>query len=64
MANPPTETAAQRFVRDWDSMLDDRKIRGLDYQSEERADREYVNAADGTTPADDDNKFGDPYPPA
>lgn len=64
MANPPTETAAQRFVRDWDSILDDRKVRGLDYQAPERAQREYVNAADGTTPADDDNKFGQAYPPA
>jgi len=64
MANPATETAAQRFTRDWDSMLDDRKVRGLDYQSEERADREYVNAANGTTPADDDNRFGEEYPPS
>jgi hypothetical protein len=49
------ETAAQRFTRDWDSSLDtDRKVRGLDNQTEERASRIYVNAADGTTPADDD----------
>jgi hypothetical protein len=48
------ETAAQRFVRDWDSILDDRKVRGLDNQTTERASRLYVNAADGTTPADDD----------
>jgi hypothetical protein len=56
MANPATETAAQRFVRDWDSQLDDRKTRGLDNQSLERVQREYVNKADGTTPADDDNE--------
>lgn len=48
------ETAAQRFVRDWDSIVDDRKVRGLDNQTAERASRLYVNAADGTTPADDD----------
>lgn len=48
------ETAAQRFVRDLDSILDDRKTRGLDNQPAERASRLYVNAADGTTPADDD----------
>lgn len=48
------ETAAQRFVRDWDSILDSRKVRGLDNQTAERASRLYVNAADGTTPADDD----------
>ena len=47
------ETAAQRFVRDWDSILDDRKERGLDNQTAERASRLYV-APDGTTPADDD----------
>lgn len=54
MANPATETAAQRYVRDWDSILDDRKTRGLDNQSLERVQRLYV-AADGSTPADDDN---------
>jgi hypothetical protein len=48
------ETAAERFVRDWDSILDSRKVRGLDNQTAERASRLYVNAADGTTPADDD----------
>jgi len=48
------ETAAQRFVRDWDSIEDDRKVRGLDNQTAERASRLYVNADDGTTPADDD----------
>jgi len=48
------ETAAQRFTRDLDSLEDDRKVRGLDNQTAERASRIYVNAADGTTPADDD----------
>lgn len=57
MAN---ETAAERFVRDWDSILDTRKRRGLEYQDPERTSREYV-ASNGSTPADDDNKFGDPY---
>lgn len=48
------ETAAQRFDRDWEQIQDDRKVRGLDNQTAERASRLYVNAADGTTPADDD----------
>lgn len=48
------ETAAQRFTRHWDSILDDRKERGLDNQTTERASRLFVNADDGTTPADDD----------
>lgn len=54
MTTPTPETAAERFVRDWDSMLDDRKDRGLDHQALERVQREYV-APDGSTPADDDN---------
>ena len=48
------ETAAERFGRDWSNILDDRKVRGLDNQTAERASRLYVNADDGTTPADDD----------
>lgn len=48
------ETAAQRYDRDWDNIEDDRKTRGLDNQSLERVRRLYV-AADGSTPADDDN---------
>lgn len=48
------ETAAQRFSRDWDQIVDDRKTRGLDKQSLERVQREYV-ASNGSTPADDDN---------
>lgn len=48
------ETAAQRFTRFWDSIEDDRKVRGLDNQTAERASRLFVNADDGTTPADDD----------
>lgn len=54
------ETAAQRFVRDYESQPDGndaggRKDRELNNQSLERAERLYVNAADGTTPADDNN---------
>lgn len=54
------ETAAQRFVRDWDSQLDDRKDRGLDQQTLERLRRLYVDVPQGdfmnnTTPADDDH---------
>jgi hypothetical protein len=55
------ETAAERFDRDFGQRPDNantttgRKFRDLDNQSLERVDRLYVNAADGTTPADDDN---------
>lgn len=51
MAVLDPETAAQRFVRDWGSIVDDREVRGLFNQKLERAQRIYVNAADGTTPA-------------
>jgi hypothetical protein len=51
MAALDPETAAQRFVRDWDSIVDDREVRGLFNQKLERVQRIYVNAADGTTPA-------------
>lgn len=54
MPDPTPESAALRYVRDWDSQLDDRKDRGLDHQTLERVRREYV-APDGSTPADDDN---------
>lgn len=54
MANPATEDANSRFTRDWDSQLDDRKTRGLDHQTLERVQREYV-MHDGSTHADDDN---------
>lgn len=54
------ETAAQRYNRDWAQVQDDRKVRGLDYQDPSRTAREYV-APDGTTPADNDNKFGQPF---
>ncbi len=52
------ETAAQRFVRDFDTQPDGndaggRKDRELNHQTNERASRLYVNAADGTTPAND-----------
>lgn len=51
------ETAAQRFVRDYDTQPDGnttggRKDRELNHQTAERASRLYV-AADGSTPADD-----------
>lgn len=53
MAN---ETAAQRFDRDYGQIPEqDRVDRELNNQSLERVRRLYVNAADGTTPADDDN---------
>jgi hypothetical protein len=60
MADATPETAASRYDRDWAHILDTRKRRGLDYQAPERTAREYV-APNGSTPADNDNKFGDPY---
>lgn len=57
------ESAADRFDRDWTQIEDDRKVRGLDYQSVERAERLYVGE-DGSTPATDDNKHGQEYPPS
>lgn len=42
MAN---ETVAERYDRDWLNLTDDRKVRGFDYQSEERQSREYVDPA-------------------
>lgn len=54
------ETAAQRFARDWDQILDDRKARGLDKQSLKRLKRLYVDNPqpdfnNNVTPADDDH---------
>ena len=44
MANPPSESAESRFQRDWESIGDDRKVRGWDQQSAERRNRRYVRA--------------------
>lgn len=60
MADATPETAASRYDRDWAHIQDTRKVRGLDYQSPERTSRLYV-APNGSTPADDDNKFGEEY---
>lgn len=49
------ETATQRFARYWGQIVDDRRVRGLDYQSLERQQRLFV-AEDGSTPADDAHK--------
>jgi len=46
------ETAAQRFARDWSSIADDRKVRGLDSQSEGRREKLYVNDATGVSAAE------------
>lgn len=51
------ETAAERFIRDFDTQPDEndaggRKDRELNHQPTERASRLYV-AADGSTPAND-----------
>lgn len=45
------ETTAQRFDRDWGSVIDDRFERGVAYQDEERWTREYVDAATGKSAA-------------
>jgi hypothetical protein len=37
------ETAAARFARDWSSIGDDRKTRGLDDQPVKRKSHEYVD---------------------
>lgn len=55
------ETAAQRFARDWASILDSRKERGLDNQSLKRLKRRYVDSPqadfnNNSTPADDDHE--------
>lgn len=54
MAALDPETASSRFDRYWGEIVDDRRVRGLDNQSLERAQRLFVEA-DGSTLADDDN---------
>lgn len=58
-------TVQDRYDRDWLSLNDDRKVRGLDYQETERREREYVDpdavvvnpdgTVDGTVTATGDN---------
>lgn len=36
-------TVQDRYDRDWKRLEDDRKVRGLDYQDDERREREYVD---------------------
>lgn len=58
-------TVQDRYDRDWLRLEDDRKVRGFDYQSEERREREYVDpdavvvngdgSVDGTVTARGDN---------
>lgn len=40
------ETVDERYDREWLRLKDDRKVRGFDYQSEERRSREFVDPAD------------------
>lgn len=40
---PVIEPIATRYARDWKSIKDTRKLRGLDYQSAGRRSRRYVN---------------------
>lgn len=50
-----TESAAERYSRDWLQLGDDRKTR-VDYQSSERYLREYVTSGvSAWTPGDNDN---------
>lgn len=44
---PELESVESRFDRDWGQIADDRKVRGLDNQSNERQARLYVNAETG-----------------
>lgn len=43
MAIPAAETAASRYNRKWVQIKDDRKVRGLDKQDQERKDRLFVD---------------------
>lgn len=47
MVFPNPESAASRYDRDWLHIEDDRKVRGLDQQPDERLARRYVNDATG-----------------
>lgn len=49
-----SETAAQRYARDWASQEADRKNRGLDAQPDERTDRLYVSP-EGVTAVNKNN---------
>lgn len=42
-----TESAASRYNRKWAQIKDDRKVRGLDFQSQERKDRLFVDSETG-----------------
>jgi len=60
------ESVDDRYDRDWLNLKDDRKVRGFDYMSEERREREYVDpddvnvnedgSVDGTVAARHDNE--------
>ena len=43
------EPVSERFRRDWEEIQDDRKIRGLDQQSDERQSRVYVERTTGVS---------------
>lgn len=45
-----TETRASRFDRDWNHIKDTRKVRGWDYQANERKDRDFPAWAGETNP--------------
>lgn len=49
MVFPNPESAESRFERDWTFIEDDRKLRTLDQQSDERQSRLYVDSDTGTS---------------
>ena len=59
LAAPVIEPVEDRYDRDLLNLNDDRKVRGFDYQSEERRSREYVDpeAVDVTVTVGDEEEF-------
>lgn len=53
-------TVQDRYDRDWKRLKDDRKVRGLDYQEDERRQREYVDpdTENSVTATGDNNPSG------
>lgn len=56
-----SESVAERFDRDWDSIGDDRKVRGLDQQSNERKSRQYVDHDDWLSEVNGQAPHGEGY---
>lgn len=49
LVEPVIEPVEGRYDRDWLNLNDDRKVRGFDYKSEERREREFVDPDTGET---------------